>query len=562
MKKSSKKRKKLTKKEIFKETIHKLSPGIILIFVISFMFFIYEPLLMYSTNINDFWFDFSTLFSSNIVIFLCFFMFLMLIYIGIFFIDKAYIKNNKLLNILTVILFGLFIMFYIQGNYLISDLPKLDGSAILWNMYSTQNFISIILFAIISISLVILCYKFKIEKVVNTTKYISLTIFAMLFISLFTTVLTTENVFDSKKSISITNRNFENYSSDENFIIFVTDVTDSLIFHEVLENSDKYSDIFNDFTYYPDTVAGYTFTSESIPFIFSSKWYKNETSFKDYSTKSFNESKLLNTLKNNDFDLNIYGKGIIWDDNKAKNISNFDILNNKINNNKLFIEETKYIMFKYLPFPFKRYSDIETMDYYSVNEKEDEDNLYSFYDCTFYARLKEMKFKKIKDKQFKFIHIEGAHVPYNYDKDVNIITNGTYEQKVEATLTIVATYINKLKELGVYDNSNIIVMADHGYNYDDTHGRQNPILYIKGINEEHEMNESELPISYEDLSDAYLDLIEGKQSNELFENVDKDRERRYMFYHYTKEHHMIEYIQKGKAWDEDTLVESGKIYDR
>ena len=26
--------------------------------------------------------------------------------------------------------------------------------------------------------------------------------------------------------------------------------------------------------------------------------------------------------------------------------------------------------------------------------------------------------KKTSDKQFKFIHIEGAHVPYNYDKDV------------------------------------------------------------------------------------------------------------------------------------------------
>ena len=35
-----------------------------------------------------------------------------------------------------------------------------------------------------------------------------------------------------------------------------------------------------------------------------------------------------------------------------------------------------------------------------------------------------------------------------------------------------------------------------------------------------------------------------------------------MFYHYTKEDHMIEYIQKGKAWDEETLVESGNVYDR
>lgn len=561
MKKNNKKKKNLTKKEIIKETINKLLPGIIIIFVSAFMFLIYEPLLMYSTNINDFWFDFSLLFSSNIIIFLTIFLLFFLIYMSIYFIDKSYFKNNKLLNIFTIILFGLFILFYIQGNFLIYDLPKLDRSIIRWNMYSTQNFISILLFNIIFISLVISCYKFKIEKVVNITKYVALTIFVMLSVSLITTILTTEDVFKSKITVNITNKNIDKYSKNENFIIFVVDAIDSMVFKNVLENSEEYNNTFEDFTYYPDTVSGYIFTRDSVPFILSGKWNKNKTTFAKHSTNALDNSILLNTLKEKDYDLNIYENEIIWQSKKAEDISNFKILNSKIDKSKLFSEELKYIYFKYLPFPFKRFSNIETMDYNTI-KKDEKLDIYNYYNYSIYHYIKHLKYKVVEEKQFKFIHIEGGHVPFNYDKDVNLINDGTYAQKVEATLTIINTYLEKLKELNVYDNSNIIVMSDHGYSENSILERINPILFIKGINEKHEMYESDIPVSQEDLNEVYIDLLKGKTSEELLQKVDKERERKFMYYEHTKENHMTEYIQKGKAWDQETIEETGEEFNR
>ncbi len=57
--------------------------------------------------------------------------------------------------------------------------------------------------------------------------------------------------------------------------------------------------------------------------------------------------------------------------------------------------------------------------------------------------------------------LQGVHVSYQYNKDVEKIENGIYLGNMEVSITIVSTYIEKLKENNVY--SIIIIMTDHGY---------------------------------------------------------------------------------------------------
>ena len=61
-------------------------------------------------------------------------------------------------------------------------------------------------------------------------------------------------------------------------------------------------------------------------------------------------------------------------------------------------------------------------------------------------------------------------------------------------------YIKRLKENGAYDNSVIIVMADHGNtdlnDADDMLVRANPMFLVKGINEHHAFEKSDKPLSY------------------------------------------------------------------
>lgn len=169
--------------------------------------------------------------------------------------------------------------------------------------------------------------------------------------------------------------------------------------------------------------------------------------------------------------------------------------------------------------------------------------------------------------RFKFIHLNGAHAPFIYDKDANVIgvEQGSYRQSMEASITLAANYIQALKDNGAYDNTALIVMADHGYNgmgeKEEDFLRQAALLLIKGRNEQHDtMQISEAPISYEDLQEAYVRLLDGAQSDAVFDWKEGDtRERRFLEYAPGSEKHMVEYLQKGHAQDLTTMVPTGRV---
>ena len=160
-------------------------------------------------------------------------------------------------------------------------------------------------------------------------------------------------------------------------------------------------------------------------------------------------------------------------------------------------------------------------------------------------------------------------MPFRYAPDMTMIDTdeGSYTKNIQACMTITELYLNDLKEAGVYDNSAIVIMADHGYNDgrygdDGRKGRQNSLLMIKGRQEKHPMRTDEAPVSFEDLMEAWQRLIDGADSSEVFDWKEGDeRSRRYIFYTYEEDDYMEEYMQNGMAWDLDTLVPTGNVYE-
>ena len=68
---------------------------------------------------------------------------------------------------------------------------------------------------------------------------------------------------------------------------------------------------------------------------------------------------------------------------------------------------------------------------------------------------------------FRFYHLRGVHSPWLLDEDLKIRrlpkNRGGYKRQAVATIKIVSRFLQKLKNLGVYDQSLIIVSADHGW---------------------------------------------------------------------------------------------------
>ena len=352
----------------------------------------------------------------------------------------------------------------------------------------------------------------------------------------------------------------------------MVDTVDSRTFRQMMETDNpEFGEILSDFTYYPDTQSAYPYTMNSIPYILEGQWYENQSEFRSFVTKAMDESPLLTRLRDENYRMGIYDESLIYEGDNALGLENLKTVSCSFTSTRDVLKaELKLVWFKYAPFPLKKYVSIEWDDFYELMEIDGPQEQYWSLNWKFYPELKETEPVIVEDKCFRFFRIEGAHWPFRYDKDVNLLSKygGTYFMNIEATMTIVDEYLNMLRDAGVYDNTAIIVMSDHGFGYEDNKevplGRNNPLLAVKGIGEHHDtMQISEAPISYEDLQEAYQRLLDGAPSDAVFDAKEGDeRARRYLYYDYTKEDHMVEYELHGEAADWNNLIPTGRIFDQ
>ncbi len=103
--------------------------------------------------------------------------------------------------------------------------------------------------------------------------------------------------YEKKKDVIVTVKDEFEMSKDENVIILLMDSFDASVFDEVMKDNPVYKDVFEDFTYFSDTLGGYPFTTRSIPLILSGEWYENQEPFEDYLNKVYQEAELFQTLE-------------------------------------------------------------------------------------------------------------------------------------------------------------------------------------------------------------------------------------------------------------------------
>lgn len=546
----------------FKRDWKQLIPGIVLSIAAGFLICVFAPLEMYFTNIEEFWFDIYTLLPLTAAGFAVVAVSLSLLMLILF------IINEKVYYVGMLIEAVIFVCTYIQGNYMVASLPSLDGSQIDWNKFTGNMVASAVMWIIVVAALVVCVKFFGFKKVNKVAGYVSGCMILMFLVTLTSVSISNEGwQHKSGADLIMTDNGILEFSENNNFIILLLDAVDGEEFNELVESSDEYKDVFNDFTCFSDTLGAYPYTKHSIPFVLTGQWYENKGKFSDYYKESVKNASLFSKLESNNYKMSLYEDELVMEDSYADRFDNIIDKNKGISSYKKFAElEGKLVAFRYLPYGFKSYVSINMNDFKSIRgkHKTEDMNSYTLDNKQFYDYITSKEVTKTQDNCFKFIHIEGAHVPFIYNEQMEYIdeNEGTYEDNMKACITIVKTYLQRLKDNDAYNNSVIMVMSDHGYNYEDAFGRQNPILYVKGAEENHVYKTSEAPVSYADLNIAYDRLIDGENSDNIFDYKEGDeRERRFIFYYFETDNHMVEYITKGKAYNEEEMQETGNVYD-
>ncbi len=544
-------------------------PGVLMAAAISFLLFLYAPVDLYCSNIDEFWFDFDVLLRMAAMMFGIGLVTLTLLYLLAAWIHPYFYRIGLAVGL------AVLLITYVQGNFLVGNLPVLDGTSIFWEDYSTLRTESVILCIVVLTIVALLFLLLKKQLFGKACMYISACLSLMLLVTAITEVFGSD-ALEPKLKLQISTKNEFVMSREQNFVIFMLDAADSREFSYLLEQNPEYRDIFADFTYYENTVGAYSCTRYAVPYILSGKWYECDTSFEEYMEDLYDKSPLIEELENRNYRIGLYEPDLHAQNNDVLRFDNIFEAEFKVKSYfGMARQELKLVGYRYAPYWLKKYCVLKQAAFDEQLEAgEGSGEITASMENRVFLDHLNAGGITVDDTEnsFKFIHLEGAHSPYVYDAEVNIIdeSQGTYAQNMEASVTLAERYLSALKKSGTYDNTAIIVMSDHGFNQDIDNAdmgdnpfmRQCGLLLIKGVGEKNDtMQISEAPVSYEDLQEAYRRLLDGAWSDTVFDCREGDhRDRRYLWYAVTDEDYLVEYQQTGYASDLSTMLPTGREF--
>ena len=536
-------------------------PALTLSLAISFLVSLYGPLELFFTNKDEFHFSFSVLFPE------LFKLFLLLFVCGLIGFLVCYLIYRRLYQIIVCCAAAGYLAAYIQGMFFSGNLPPLDGRRIFWQDYQSEQLSSLLLWGLVFLAVILLVRFFHMRNMYRVFTGVSLFLTAVLLVTGITVGMQNDG-FSPRSDAIVTKDQEFTLSTDQNLLVLVLDAADGRAFSEMLDDHPEYETMLEDFTYYPNTVTAYPFTKHAVPFMLTGQWYENQEDFRSFTTRAMDTSPLFAALTDQGYRMGLYEEEVVEDSDLIYRFENIAPIHYHLSGFRAVAKaELKLVWFKYAPWILKRFARINMEDFQRLLVLDTDKALFTANNPDFYQDLAQQDITLTAEKCFRFHHIEGAHVPFRYDAQVNLIDTdqGDYFQNMECSMTITARYLQKLKDAGVYDNSAILILADHGYGYDQEVpiiGRTNPLLLVKGVGEHHPMSTSQAPISYEDLQTAYERLLSGQTGEAIFDAREGDqRVRRVLLYYYEQDEHMAEYQQQGHAFDVETLLPTGTIYE-
>lgn len=149
---------------------------------------------------------------------------------------------------------------------------------------------------------------------------------------------------------------------------------------------------------------------------------------------------------------------------------------------------------------------------------------------------------------YKWYHYMGTHIPAHWDSGCNYLRDtehvrDSFRQQTVCVLSGIATFLDKLKSVGIYDRTAIVISGDHGVNilpYDQAHpalnaslfpglnGSARPALLIKPMNQSQPLRISDAPTSLLDVAATALELVgidNEMYGRSTYSIVDSERRR-------------------------------------
>lgn len=382
--------------------------------------------------------------------------------------------RGKIFNAVVSIVIGITIAGYIQGNYINIDHGTLDGTGIVWQDFKWQMLVNLFVWAAIILVPVIFCY-FSRDIWKSFVSIVSLVLVAM---QVFGAVyLVIKSAYQINSNIS-DDGYFEcseqfKVSKNKNTIVFLLDRMDKKYMDELLKRDPELCEKLSGFTYYKNFTGSYSRTFPSVAYLLSGVKYDYDIPSAEYMKKAMSESNFFGALQAAGYESRLYTDtqyvtGSVESFNGT--VKNAKSTEGKAKPMKILSAMLNLSAYRYSPEAMKPYFHIYTDNIaqkYIFGNKDG--SIYTVDDAEFYAAFRKKGITTEDNAgSFVFYHLQGAHDPFTMNEKGEAVTLDylSYEEsmykQIRGDFKMILSYIKQLKAAGVYDNTTIIITADHG----------------------------------------------------------------------------------------------------
>ncbi len=442
---------------------NKIKNNLTLIAISLFLTFtvcLYAPLSIYTSNEQEVWYNLRTIWSVPVTFFVV--MNILLIGFGV-------VLNRKWQGVCKVylgLLYGLAVCFYIQGNFIGIRLPFMNGNKIEWSDYASRMRINVVVWIVILVLAVILFIKLSLMDKIS--RYSSLLFLGMQFVSLVTllSLSLARNGFPDSTMPALTSKGIYEVGNEGNIIVFILDTYDEKYFEYVQNESPDIIDELDGFTFYDNFTSVYPTTSYSLACILGGNICRNEMAREEWVEENSKKPMYFDELEKNGYEISLYTSQLNSIPKRIREkTTNYTEANVHFYNTRTcFSILYRLAACQYFPDILKPYVWMDGTEISKTAIVDGENNFFNESNSLFKENL-DNSGMTVKDgvKQYKFIHLYGTHEPFYTDEWGNETEqNWDWHDSSKGCLRIVLDYISKLKELGLYDDSTIIISADHG----------------------------------------------------------------------------------------------------
>lgn len=469
---------------------------------------------------------------------------------------------------------------FVQPLLLNSGLPSADGLAVDWSMYTKVTLFSALVWAALIAAFVVLALK---QPVVM--RAVSVLACVVVVLSESIALGGAINAADqTARHLTITREGLMSVSTKSNVVVFVLDTYDTAFLDQTLQEYPDALDEFGGFTWFHNSTGSTIPTRYAMPSLVTGHSVGEQENIVSRSElySWFSDENVLDLANEAGYSVGVYSDtdsmkyGLASEPNdlsdKTMNVHDgTDFEPDAVGTVTSLVSCALYRDLPWIAKPLFRFYTDDLNQAVAPKDDEGADLLpYLIDDASYYEDLKARGLAATDDAEsgaFRLIHLMGAHAPYTLDANAQSVgeENSSLTAQCAGSLEIVSEYLRQLKELGVYDQTCVIVTADHGewWKATDVDRPTNPFLLVKpaGADASAPCTRSEAPTGHLDLKATELEAM-GLESDDptVFEVEEGPRKRYFYWTEYNGETDLAirEWEIDGDAQDFDDWHNTGR----